>query len=388
MSVDDQDPPAAAATVAFKKLRDNLEYARDMVRGGRYLQGLDVRAFEVADLYRAAWVQAVSALDHWVHRELYSRALGYALDASVPRPAKFLKVHVPMSLFEDVHHGSTAMQEAFGAELEKQFGYQSFQTPEKIKQALAVVTDARLWPKVAQRVSSGNQFAETISPEQVQTRLKEIVKRRNRIAHEADRDPAHRGGRNAISATEAAETIDWIQGLAAAMLSVLGPPPPGADVDEADSRGSAPQRKWSRHDVNEAVDEIGDVRVADAVRTLLGHADAHGALFKGGQSPDPSAGLYYLLHGKRRSLWSLYLTVGRPSIALNFASVWPVGQQPARGMFAEIRRDPSLDAALLNDDDTVLRKYPGISLATLGEAPEALDAVIRALDLVTSSKVN
>lgn len=62
------------ATVAFAELVSNLGYARDLVRGGQYLEQLQVGAFDVADLYRAAWVQAVSALDHWVHCELYDRA--------------------------------------------------------------------------------------------------------------------------------------------------------------------------------------------------------------------------------------------------------------------------------------------------------------------------
>ncbi len=52
-------------TQAFQELHRNLQYAHGLVAGGRYLQALGVRAFDVTDLYRSAWVLAVAALDHW-----------------------------------------------------------------------------------------------------------------------------------------------------------------------------------------------------------------------------------------------------------------------------------------------------------------------------------
>ena len=52
--------------VEFKEFERNLEFARRLVGGGRQLEELEEGSFEVADLYRAAWVQAVSALDPWV----------------------------------------------------------------------------------------------------------------------------------------------------------------------------------------------------------------------------------------------------------------------------------------------------------------------------------
>ncbi|MGB3442234.1 MAG: hypothetical protein WBA97_26100 [Actinophytocola sp.] len=73
-----------SSTTAFQDLSGNLEYARYLVRGGRHLDRLQVRTFDVADLYRAAWVQAVSALDHWVHRELYDRAVSDLIAPMVP----------------------------------------------------------------------------------------------------------------------------------------------------------------------------------------------------------------------------------------------------------------------------------------------------------------
>jgi hypothetical protein len=106
-------PEPQWTTAAFTEFSNNLVYARDLVRGGRYLERLGVTAFDVGGLYRAAWVHAVSALDHWVHRELYDRALGFALNVSIPRPSKFLTIEIPMSLFEDVQRGTTTLRDAF-----------------------------------------------------------------------------------------------------------------------------------------------------------------------------------------------------------------------------------------------------------------------------------
>lgn len=126
---------------------------------------------------------------------------------------------------------------------------------------------------------------------------------------------------------------------------------------------------------------------ADAARRLLNHATTHGALFHGGKGPEPSAGLYYWFQGKRRSFWSLYLSEDRPSVTLNLGSIFPRDRQLAYRMVAQVRQSPALDAALLHDDNIIVRRYPTIDLATLAESPDALDALIGALDLAVTARV-
>ncbi|RLK61162.1 hypothetical protein [Actinokineospora cianjurensis] len=209
-------------TDAFKDFESNLAYARNLVAGGQHLENLRVGAFDVADLYRAAWVQAVSALDHWIHRELYERALAFALNSDAPRPKKFLTLQIPMSLFENVHHQSATLEGEFVAYLESHFGYQSFQSPDKIKQALSIVSDAPLWAGVERRLAEGSDPSSTSAV----GALRSIVQRRNRIAHEADRDPNRRGNRYPISEWETKLAIDHIYYVAEAIAQELGAPPP------------------------------------------------------------------------------------------------------------------------------------------------------------------
>jgi hypothetical protein len=371
-------------TTAFSELQRNLDYARDLVRGGRFLERLKVGAFDVSDLYRAAWVQAVSALDHWVHRELYDRALAFALQVSVERPAKFLRIEVPMSLFEDVLHHSKTMEDVFRSHLRSQYGHLSFQHPEKIKGAISMVSDASLWLGVAKRM--GKENGKPFTPKSVQDKLIDIVKRRNRIAHETDRDHQAGGIRTPIRDGEVTETIDWLERVASAILAVIGPPPGRPDGMEDQSAQS--RVKWPRQSVYQAAESISDTPARVAVGQLLAHADAHQALLYGGVSPEPSGGVYYRVDGTRRSLWSLYLTAERPVITVNLKSIWSKDQELAYRMVAVLRSDSTLDAALLHDDDTLVQKYPAIDLAKLGESPDALNTVIRVLDLVLHPRVD
>ncbi|HEX7994454.1 MAG TPA: hypothetical protein VF506_11070, partial [Streptosporangiaceae bacterium] len=236
------------STDAFSELRTNLDYARDLVSGGRRLEQLRVGAFDVADLYRAAWVQVVASLDHWIHRELYDRALGFAANVDLQRPKKYLQIQVPMSLFEGVHHHAEELSEAFEAQLQVQFGYLSFQAPDKIKQALAYVSDIpNFWSKVALRL--GSPSGTPYSSADVTERLSAITRRRNRIAHEADRDPEKPGWRTPISDTEVSEAIDWIEGLASAMVRTIGPPPPLPARGNPPNINKPPKAKWTSEEL-------------------------------------------------------------------------------------------------------------------------------------------
>ncbi|MGW6441681.1 hypothetical protein [Lentzea sp. NPDC055074] len=372
----EQPEAETETTAAFAELRRNLDYARDLVRGGRHLERLQVGAFDVADLYRAAWVQAVSALDHWVHRELYDRASAFASSFSANRPAKFLRIEVPMSLLEAVLHGTAVMEDVFRTHLRAQYGYLSFQNPDKIKYAFSFVSDVSLWPGVAAQLGPGH------TPKSVQDQLNAIVKRRNRIAHETDRDHEAGGVRTPIADKEVTDTIDWLETMAGAIFAVIGPPPsftaPTAANEEAKQKTKA---RWSRQDVNDAIEATSSTPARVAAEKLLGHADANNALFKGGVSTEPAAGLYYWLQGKRRSLWSLYVTAERPVITVNLNSIWSKDPHLAHLMVAKLRTQPTLDAALLYDDDVVVQKYPAIELAALGESDSTIATVLDVLDL-------
>ncbi|GAA4966631.1 hypothetical protein GCM10023238_38030 [Streptomyces heliomycini] len=62
----------------------NLSYARRMVKAGRMLTPFRSPTIDIDDFYRAAWVQAVAAIDHWLHEEVLRRVAELTLQDSPP----------------------------------------------------------------------------------------------------------------------------------------------------------------------------------------------------------------------------------------------------------------------------------------------------------------
>ncbi|MDQ2585903.1 hypothetical protein CKY47_18300 [Saccharothrix yanglingensis] len=327
-------------------------------------------AFDVADLYRAAWVQAVSTLDHWIHRELYDRAFAFALNSSDDRPAKFLGIPVSVGLVEAMLRDEAVREDVFKSHLRSRFGHQSFQQPDKIKDALSYISDVALWPEVAKRLHQ--------TPKEVTGQLVDMAKRRNKIAHETDQDHAT-GKRTPITDGDVTRVIDWLQRLAEAIFKAIGPPPAVADTESVN--GVRTKNKWSRQDIDTAAEALRGTPAGTAVAALLAHADANNAQLKGGSSPYPSAGVHYVLGGHRRSLWQLYLSAERPVVAISLNPIASRDQELAYRMLEVLRGEPTLDAALLYPDDVLVRKHPDFELHKLGESPRALETLLAAFDL-------
>ncbi|PRY18679.1 hypothetical protein [Pseudosporangium ferrugineum] len=208
----------------FANLRRNLNYARSLATAGQALGQLEVRAFEIDDVFRAAWVQGVAALDHWVRQEVHTRMLLLARNGTADRPSGFAKFEITLDLVERVHRGELALHEALEMPLWTVLSRTTYQRPDRIKEGLGMVTDAgRLWERVA-TVLSERPGGEAVTASDVRGRLNEIVERRNKIAHEYDEDPSDRRGKRQIDAASATATIEWIEQLATAVLEVIDQP--------------------------------------------------------------------------------------------------------------------------------------------------------------------
>jgi hypothetical protein len=218
-------PPVDNPTDAFLEFHRNIEYARDLVKGGRRLEQLQVGAFDVGDIYRAAWVQALAALDHWVYRELVDRAVTLIQQPGTPRPERFKKLTLSVDFFEKVHHYGEPLDVAFRAHVENVFQTATSPNPDKIQWAFSHIKSGKLWPKVARVLTGQRTDGLTITDAQVVARLRGIVERRNRIAHESDRDPSSPNGKRPINAADTMDAIAWIEMTAAAVLWVLSDRP-------------------------------------------------------------------------------------------------------------------------------------------------------------------
>ncbi|GLY78499.1 MGMT family protein [Actinoallomurus iriomotensis] len=323
----------------FDQFQQNISYARQLVGGGKNLERLGVGAFDVTDLYRAAWTQSVAALDHWVTREIIDRGVILALQPGMPRPAKFGKLTMPVALFEKIHHHAAPLADVFRDHLAREFEFKTFQNPEKIQEGFAHVSDVKLWVKVAEILTKQDPSSPVTSDE-VRTRMREIARRRNNIAHTADHNPEQPEQKLPITAREAEETIDWLESMAIAIQEALGDPPPVVDYDsaptEAGTLGAVPEpaserlaetsrtnHQWDEESLLQAITQYCPEEVARTLREVYRHAERHPA-FRGyhyGEGEYPSVTAQFSIGTDEAAAWSIYTGVRKSVLSVNFAAM-------------------------------------------------------------------
>lgn len=388
-------PPPDPIPAAFEQFQQNLQYARQLVDGGRNLERLAVGSFDVTDLYRAAWTQAVAALDHWVTREIVDRALALALNPEARRPPKFSNLSIPVELFERIHHHDEPLGETFGAHLEKHFSFMTFQNPEKIKEGFAYVSTVNLWVKVAE-VLTAQDARSPITADGVRTRLREIAWRRNNIAHTADHDPQRPGRKAPITAAEAEATIEWLEAMAIAIQQALGDPLPAMTPDAADELRAAPvtaeaepatgprgKRRWDEPSFLQAVEEYCPAGVRDTLLAVYRHAESHPSFheYYFGEGEYPSVTAWFNLGSDKASVWSIYTGPTKSVLAVNFGSVRNHGASRERMTRLAERLGVLPGSARLRDqlESADYGKYPSLQPDALAR-PEAREVIITALN--------
>ncbi|WP_204024072.1 hypothetical protein [Sinosporangium siamense] len=381
----------------FEQFQQNLEYARQLVRGGQNLERLKVGAFDVSDLYRAAWTQSVAALDHWITRELIDRAVLLAINPQVPRPPKFDKLPIPVGLFERIHHGRESLEEVFRAHLDQVFGFMTFQNLEKIKEGLAHVSTVKLWVKVAEILTDQDPTA-PVTQDKVRRRLEEIAWRRNNIAHTADHDPEHPGQKMPITSRDAEETLSWLESTAIAIQLALGDPLPAEDysavpsgagalgeVPQVASRSPLTRGNGKQESFLHALETYTHPEVSTTLLAVYRHAESHPA-FRGyrhycGEAAHPSATAWFSLGSDEAAVWGIYTGVSKSVLTINFE--WMRNRGADRGRLARVNEAL---AGLPGWTDVSERlaaadygKRPSIGPVALSH-PDAARTVISALD--------
>lgn len=203
-------------------LRRNLNYARNLATAGSHLEKLGVTGFEVKDVYRAAWVQAVAALDHWVRQEIHERMLILADQPHKPRPDRYNRFELSLKAVEDVQAKRHTLREVLDEQLRQSLGFTTYQNPDRIKEGFASVAEVGdLWRRVAVVLQERSGEQASLSGVDVKNRIKEVVFRRNQIAHEYDEDAKRAPEKRHIDAASTMRTIDWIDQVAEAILIVL-----------------------------------------------------------------------------------------------------------------------------------------------------------------------
>ncbi|GAB3663345.1 hypothetical protein GCM10027589_26900 [Actinocorallia lasiicapitis] len=378
---------------AFSEFNENLLYAQRLVDGGRSLGHLRVGSFDVEDLYRAAWVQALAALDHWLKRELIDRAVALALRPEADRPRAFLKLEVTIEDFERIYHHGGSLEEVFRKRFESEWGARSFQNPDKIEGAFAfVLPQGKLWNGVAHVLSGAEKRG--VRVDALVGELRRIAHRRNQIAHSSDRDPSSPTERRAMTADEAAHTIAFLGRLGHGIATALGPIPV-ADFDTPPEDIGAPSedrvlarpegaKHWDEASVLNAIRIYCKPDLAAGLMKIYRHSLAHPA-FVGppywGDGAHPSATLWFQLGEEWAAVWSVYTAPHRTVLSINFAWMRNRGFPAERldRLAATLSVLPGLGHLPATVRSVDYAKRPSLGPETL-TAPDAPEIIITALD--------
>jgi hypothetical protein len=116
----------------------------------------------------------------------------------------FLKFQVSVELLQRIVSDGSAVAE-FENEIREKHSYLSFQHPDRISEAVRLFHPDPIWPEIGNRLS--------VPASNIKTKLKLIVERRNKIAHEADMDPSYPGSRWPITKADAINTVTFIENI-------------------------------------------------------------------------------------------------------------------------------------------------------------------------------
>lgn len=183
---------------AIDAFRTSMDRARHLGGLHEALSSLTTSAVDASDLLRAQIVLGVSALDYYVH-EITVLGMVAVFEGRRPPTPAFLKYRVAM---DSVLSGTSTACSWFESDIRERHSYLSFQQPDKIADAIRLFSDVKLWQHVALQLAMSEQDAKV--------RLKLIVDRRNKIAHEADVDPSFPNMRWPISKTDVDKSLAYI----------------------------------------------------------------------------------------------------------------------------------------------------------------------------------
>ncbi len=195
---------------ALDQFNQNLERARNLANLAESLSKLTTDAIDVSDILRASLVLSVSALDHFVHEFVRLGMLEVHRSRRHTSEAH-LSFKIPMSAVR-VAITDTSQDDWLDQAIRDAHSWVSFQHPDRIADAVRLMSTVRLWEEVARVMG--------MTSKEIKTELKAIVSRRDKIAHEADMDPMNPGHQWPINVVLVTGALEFIEKLAAAISIV------------------------------------------------------------------------------------------------------------------------------------------------------------------------
>jgi hypothetical protein len=196
------------ATPRLGQFKDNMVRARELVGLGQALSNLT--PLDLTDMYRAALVQAVAALDAYVHDVVLDRAVDIVMGTRPAGSNNKLGLHFGAVSQLVAAPNQLELQMRAKALVNERLSAETFQKPDDIAKAFAMVGVGGLWSSA---FGTGAEAAKTA--------LSVVVRRRNQIVHRCDMDPSAVSPYLALSDADANDAIDTLDRTVLAIEGVL-----------------------------------------------------------------------------------------------------------------------------------------------------------------------
>lgn len=184
----------------LQQFRANVGRARDLVGLGQGIGSLTSGRVDSSDMYRAALVQAVAALDAYVHGVVLDRAVDLLL-GRVSYSASGTKVGLSFPAIQDILTAGSPVDVELAARthVAQRLALETFQKPDDIAKALAMVGVPKIWSR---------GFSD---PSTAKEALGLVVNRRNRIVHSCDIDPLTPGAVTPLSGADSLSAVSTVE---------------------------------------------------------------------------------------------------------------------------------------------------------------------------------
>jgi hypothetical protein len=187
----------------------NIEEARKTHLISSSINFSTASIIDTSPILRSCIVLSVSAIDQLIH-ELTIIGMCEVFNGKRVATTKYNDFNVTLGFMSSITAVPAFIK--FESEIRKRLGWQTFQRPDKIKDAVALFSLIQLWHQVSVTMADTEQ--------NIKNRLNLIVDRRNMIAHEADIEPVFKTKRM-ISNTDVIGTIDFIETLGTAIYNIV-----------------------------------------------------------------------------------------------------------------------------------------------------------------------
>ncbi|WP_410665970.1 hypothetical protein [Amycolatopsis sp. lyj-84] len=166
---------------------------------------------DASDLYRSSLVQAVAALDSYVHGVVLDRAVDLLM-GRMQATTKDAKVGLNFSAVQEIVSAALPADREIAARrhISQRLALETFQKPDDVAKAFSMVGVGKIW-----------STAFPGGPSNASTALSLVVRRRNRIVHQCDSDPLAPGQVTPLSDQDALDSVATVEMTVATIDSIL-----------------------------------------------------------------------------------------------------------------------------------------------------------------------